>query len=353
MADAMGEKEEINQGSNMNEPTMPPTEDGTPTLNVDADEDQATASDPLANIQTPEDVQEATPTPNATPVQDYVSHLNGINNLEITEFNQQTYKFCKVKDPNGEYTDKFEVFTRPVGSATWDILNGLLTERYSVARLEPFVESLSNSINLIGTPSARIDGFKSMWVGGLQSPINLWDDESAKLVFALITGTPIEAIDNITTKLNVMVVNSYDGKGKLRIDYALKTTAQANGSSQEFHDYFSLVKFSSKVIHGQNLENVSADINTIMTNIQATVDVLKTISIEENDLVEKIAQRMPSDGKNALMSIWETMVPDIKNMYYLAIVSSIVLDKYWSLTGYTNARTVLEKAIQSATEEQS
>ena len=97
----------------------------------------------------------------------------------------------------------------------------------------------------------------------------------------------------------------------------------------------------SKVIHGQNLENVSADINTIMTNIQATAAQLKTVSIEDNALVEKIANRMPSEGKNALMGIWETMVPDIKNMYYLAIVASIVLDKYWSLTGYTNARTVL------------
>lgn len=308
-------------------------------------------TDPLGNIESPVEttvVDTAVATPQTN--EDYVSHLNGINNLEITEFGQQTFKFRKVKDPNDEYTDKFEVFTKQVGSEHWDILNGLLTERYSVARLEPFVSSLSNSINVIGTPTARIEGFKSMWVGGLQSPINLWDDESAKLVFALITGTPIEDIDNITTKLNVMVVNSYDGKGKLRIDYALKTTAQANGSAQEFHDYFSLVKFSSKVIHGQNLENVSADINTIMTNIVATAAQLKTVSIEDNTLVEKIAQRMPSDGKNALMGIWETMVPDIKNMYYLAIIASIVLDKYWSLTGYTNARSVLEKAIQSATD---
>ena len=280
---------------------------------------------------------------------DWVVSLTGINNVTINEFDKQEFKFRRVKDPAENYTDKFEVFMKYAGTDTWNILNGMLTERYTVASLESFTTQLTSGVGLIGNPEIRVGDFKTAWMGELPTNINIWEDESAKMVFSLLTGTPIESLDNISTKLGLMAINSYDGRSKLRIDYNLRTIANVSGTTREFRDYFSLIKFSKKVIHGQNLSAISEDITGIMTSVDANIAALKAVEISgEHPLPKLVADSLSKEGKNMFTGIWEGMVPDIKNLYYLTIVASMVIDSHWNIGGYMTTRIVIERAISSA-----
>ncbi len=280
--------------------------------------------------------------------QDWIIHLTGINNVSITEFNKYDYKFRRVPDPDKKLTDKFEVFTRPDGGE-WKILNGLLTERYSVACLEPFTKNLESILPLTGQPELRLEPFKSAWIGNLDSPVNLWEDDAAKIVFALVTGVDIEDIRSLSTNVAVMALNSYDGKARLKLDYSLRTTGQINNTTQSFRDYFSMVQHSTNVIHGQNLIKVRHDIEGMTQNIVSTSEQLKEIRIDaDNPLVDKLAKSFNSDGRKMFGATWANLVSDYRTLFHMCVVASIVIDKHWTNFGYLKARGVLEKAVKSA-----
>jgi hypothetical protein len=65
------------------------------------------------------------------------------NNILIQDQNYEFY-YQRVKDPNNNKTPFFEVFYRTDGQP-WAIVNGLLTEKYSIAKTEDIITQITKT----------------------------------------------------------------------------------------------------------------------------------------------------------------------------------------------------------------
>lgn len=278
----------------------------------------------------------------------WIIPLADVHEYQIDEFALATIKWIRVKDPEGQYTDKFAVFCKKFGEEEWSILNGLLSGRYQAVSLNSFVNSISSVFDLLHDPEIRFENFKSAWIADLNSPVSVFDHNSAKAVFSIVTGVSIESLDNVDTIISAIITNSYDGKAKLSINYALKTSVIIPGEDNlhSFRDYFTLSNYSERVSHSMKLESIRTNINEMSSNIQSAISQLKSIPVVGNDLIENIAGCYPSDGKKMLLAIWENTVPDLRNLFWIAIISSIVLDSHFALLPYFRVRTIINNTIQ-------
>jgi hypothetical protein len=277
---------------------------------------------------------------------DWITSLSTMDYFELNEFSQQ-YRWYRVPTPdhteeNRNLTNKFKVFCKwPDKSNDWVIMNGLLTERYSVASLKGFTDALCSTLGIENENYiTHLGYFRSLWLKDLDSPVEVFEDDTAKMIFALISGTPIEHLDEVSTRLSLMVVNSYNGKTKLGIDYELKTTANVNSASTTFRDYFTLSRYSTEVIHGNQLINISSDIGNIIENLNNTVDHLKAIELTSRE-IESIGSCFNKESKSTFLDICTNMTPDFRNLFHVSIVASIVLDHRFNIDSYLRMRTVI------------
>lgn len=322
---------------------------GIPSLREHVERESASSPENLleeTSLEEEPDTEQQEQTPAMST--DWVVHLRSVNSYELNEFGRYDYNFVRIKDPNDIYTDKFAVFGKMNGSEDWNILNGLLSDRYGIAKTETFVNELRESIAIVGEPTLKTELFKTAWIADLSSPVELWEEEAAKIAFAIVTGTDIDDINNINSNVSVVLMNSYDGKSRLRLDYALTTRAAIDGSIHKFQDYFSMVSHSTRIVHSRNLVNVNHDIDSMRQNIISTMTRLKETSISDDDqIIEKLVKAFNAEGGRVFENTWIHMVPDYRNLYYLCIVASIILDKYWSSLSYARSRSILERKIKS------
>ena len=299
-------------------------------------------------------VVEEIPQPVLTPEisRNWILSLDEVNCRELTEFGQ-SYRWVRVVKPDNtndvpSVTDKFNVFCKwPTKSEEWVVLNGLLTERYSIASLDQFSKAVCEYLNLGDNTysSLKVDYFKSMWIKDLDSPITIFEDEISKMIFGLVTGTTLSELNSVETQLTMIATNSYDGKSKLGLNYALKTKARIGDNIEYLRDYFTLSNYFTRVTHGSKLENVNADITTIMSNVNNDINHLKEMPVGDN-FINSLCTVLNKDARNLLLNIWGNMVPGYRNLFYTCIIISIVLDLRFNINSYFRIRTIIDDAIQ-------
>ena len=269
--------------------------------------------------------------------------------LRLKEYGQE-YIFKRVMDPNGNSTSKFEVFYREEGDNPWQTLNGLLTDRYVVASLAEFVSNLNNEMNLVHIPHTTREPWNAVWFGKSDVSIEYFDDETSRMVFSLITGADDATISNLSSNISLTVSNSYNGKRSLRVDYNINSTGVVTSSSgsqnMKLVDFFSLGKFSHRVIHNASITQIAADISDIQIHIEDTITTLKGYTTNIDSIVEKISKGFKKDNKNQFLSLCENMVPEYRKLYYVLICASAVLGGNYSIGEHVMIRSLVDKLFE-------
>lgn len=267
--------------------------------------------------------------------------------LKIVEYDQ-TYIFSRIVDPQGNYSNKFNVFFKEgnIDDANWITLNGVLTDRYVAASLEKFIEVVTSGVNLIGEPVIKREPWKSIWFGKTDTNIQYFDDETSGIVFSLITGVDLAVINNLSSNLSIVVSNSYDGKRSLRLDYNINTSGSitVDGQLQEVNivDYFSLGKFSHNVNHTTGLAEVSTDLTSIQNNVTATINTLKNYRTNLNDIIESISSSFKKEARHQFNSLCENLVDDYRSLYYVLILASVALSNNYSVSEHMVIRSKID-----------
>ncbi|MCK5017232.1 MAG: hypothetical protein KAS32_09175 [Candidatus Peribacteraceae bacterium] len=267
--------------------------------------------------------------------------------LNLTDYGH-TYRYQRVVDPVDETTDRFLVFHKEGEDATSsDTLNGLLTTRYVAASLERFIGNLSENADFVGDPVIKSSPFACVWRGKLNGQVQYFTDETAKMVFSLLSGITVDTIDNLSSELSVSVSNSYDGTRGLRLDYVMSiggSIPNAEGSQEiQINDLFSLGRFSHKVIHAGTLSAVETDLTQIHANMETSVVTLQEFSDSFDASIEQIAKVLKKDNAQTFRSLCENLTGAYRNLYYLLIVASYVLTNNYSIKEHMKVRTAVDK----------
>jgi len=271
--------------------------------------------------------------------------------LKLTEYGQE-YLFKRVKDPSGNATNRFEVFYKEEGEDNqWQTLNGLLTDRYVVASLSEFVSHLNNEMNLTHIPYTTREPWKAVWFGKSDVAIEYFDDETSRMIFSLITGANDVTVSNLSSNISLTVSNSYDGKRSLRVDYNVNSTGAVTSSSGSQNvklvDFFSLGKFSHRVIHNSSITQIGADISNIQEHIEDTITTLKGYTTNIDSIVESISKGFKKENKGQFLSLCENMVPEYRKLYYVLICASAVLGGNYSIGEHIAIRSLVDKLFSA------
>ncbi|MCK5020445.1 MAG: hypothetical protein KAS32_25640 [Candidatus Peribacteraceae bacterium] len=267
--------------------------------------------------------------------------------LQLKDFGH-IYRYQRVVDPADDTTDRFLVFHQTEDNeADWTTLNGLLTTRYVAASIEKFVANLAESTTFVGDPVIKSSQFACVWRGKLDGQVQYFTDETAKLVFSLLSGVDVDSIDNLSSELSVSVSNSYDGTRGLRLDYVMNVggNIQTGNETREMRitDLFSLGRFSHKVIHAGTLSAIEADLTQIHANMSNSLTVLQEFSNDFDANIEKIAKVLKKDNEQTFRSLCENLTGAYRNLYYMLIVASYVLTNNYSIKEHMKVRTAVDK----------
>ena len=281
------------------------------------------------------------------------------DNFTFREYNE-TYYYKRVVDPSGNNEDKFLIFhtsndlanmkKEDLSSIEWDVHTFLLSKHYVVVNIKKFSEELTKNINVVGTPKIKTYPFVLSAHYDLAREVNMLNDNDAKFIFELITGIDCkDGIDSVSTKLFVNILNSYNGSISLTTDYCATTSIEKDDGVYEFCDYFSLINGSSRVRHfSSNFNEIKSGLESITSELDMIQKALKLYTTDINDTAEKIAAIFGKTSRKRLISYWENVPVDYKNLYYLLIVSSIVLHEDYRVDTHNKIRAIVEKLSSKA-----
>lgn len=304
------------------------------------------------SAETTAEVQEEVPGPSWT---FDLSDIPDKGNMIIEEFGQQSYMFQRVSDPADETTDKFLVFCKDAniiqegGAQPWVTLPGVLTNRYTAASIEKFVSVIEGQLESVEDQSFLHVPFKNIWSGITEKQIEYFSDEVAKMLFALVSGADIESVDNLTSKIKIIVTNSYDGSKSLRLDYAVSTAGKAkNAETGEvndlvLNDYLNLCNISHTIVHMGHLTEISSDLANIQSQIDSSIAILKEYDLNLDQIFDQIIKCFRKDGRELLGSYFENLIGDYRKLYYLLLVTSITMDRDYNVNEHFKVRSVVDK----------
>jgi hypothetical protein len=277
----------------------------------------------------------------------WVTPLNSVvEEFDLTEYGQ-VYKYQRVKDPDSNDSKKFLVFCKDGVEEDWITLPGLLSNRYHIASLEKFIERLQGQIEI--EPNRIIkEPFKLEWRGKTSYAINAFEDETAKLVFGIVSGLEIESIEriqNMEANLVVLTSNSYDGSRSLRLDYSLRNKGIIDGKEFYTTDYFTLCNYSNSVIHTSSLSTIASDLESIVSNIEPNIVRLKAVTEGLDNLAGIISKFYGKEERGQFDSIYENLAGEYKNLYILFMIASIILEKNYGIMKHQRIRGAFDTFI--------
>lgn len=293
-----------------------------------------------------------TPISEDTSVSLWTSPLSIVGkSFSLKEFDTE-YKFVRIIDPASDETGYFNVFcknprhTNDKNNPIWKALPGVLSDRYVVASLEKFVKAIGSQISLLEEPRVNTDLFHAEWIAKSKTEVNMFDDDTAKLVFSMISGIEVESIDKILSNLTIAASNSYDGTKSLRIDYNIHTSAKIGEEVHTLRDFFTLTKFGHAVEHTGNLSEISTNLTDVKNNIETNSNFLKTYT-NIDGWVKEISKSFGKKVKTKFDDVWSNMVDDYRNLFYLLITTSIVLEQNYKFSDHFRVRSVVDRIFRT------
>jgi len=307
-------------------------------INNNISEDSDTTKEvQLPNIETPQI---------EVPINSWIRSLRDIGNqsLKLEDYGY-TYIFKRVIDPCNNLTNKFEVFCNPENTELWFILNGLLTDKYVVVSLSDLVSYVCSQFNISESRISK-EPWRAIWIGRTNINVNYFDDETSKMIFSLISGLDDAIISNLYSNISLSISNSYNGSRTLRIDYNINSSCNLVSNSDlrnvKLTDFFSLNRFSHKVIHNSNITQINTDLKNINDNIDITMETLKNYRDNIDDIIKTISRGFKKENKNQFISVCQNLVPEYRNLYIILICVSAILSNNYSIGEHINIRFLVD-----------
>jgi hypothetical protein len=304
------------------------------------------------NVIEKENTQIETPIENKNSSVDvsWTSSLSDVtDSFTLKDFDAE-FVYRRIIDPSNEKSNYFNVFCKVKDKKTnkfkWVTHNGSLSKQYVVASMERYARNIVPKLKIIEEPKFYHDKFKSIWSVKTDSEIDLFDDEESKIVFGIISGIAIDKIDEIKSNISVLLSNSYDGSKALRMDYNISTTALIDNNLYSLRDFFSLSRFGYYITHKSKLLNINAEISDIKDQMKGDIEKLKLIDKNIDKIAEGVAKIFYKKSKMKFESYWENLVDSYKNLYYLLLIASIVLNEDYSILEYYKLKSVAELTTQ-------
>jgi len=281
--------------------------------------------------------------------------LNIANSYEFTEFGLQTYKYRVVKNPDNEETRFIDCFCNDVKSKgkkkniTWHTSPTHLTKKYVVVKLEEFVEELKTAVNadLSSDPIINHIPFFITYSQKLNTDsIDVFDDETSKIVFAMISSLSMDTLNQIDSNVDVLVSNGYGGNNTLRLDVVLSANTQVDGTNLDMRDYFTLSKKSYNVRHMSTLSGFKPIIENIQDEIRESTYAFKAYTKDIDKIVKTISEKFKKKSKELYLKLWSNLVDDYKNLYYAFLIASVCLHKNYEIKTYFNIRSYVDSVAK-------
>jgi hypothetical protein len=176
----------------------------------------------------------------------------------------------------------------------------------------------------------------------------VFDDDTEKFIFSLITGTKEPTLDKLSTSLGIVAVNSYNGTKSLCLNFTLNFTAKIGDKEVEFKDLFTLSKESFKVNHIGGLNDVSRKIDDIENRIKENADKMKQYKEKDiDDIAQSVASRFSKGNKGKFMTYWEQLSVDNKNLYNVFLLASVCLFESFTPQEYVAVENRISSVIKS------
>ena len=252
---------------------------------------------------------------------------NTSSNITVTEFDKQQYKFSQVMDPNGEKSNYFTVHCKEAGSEKWKTVNGVLSNNYVVTNVEEFINALKRNVSFEGDAVIKCQPFYLSWNGKTTKSIEYFDDDISKTIFSIVSGASVTELENISSYIQIQISNSYNGTRSVMLNYDIVNVGMFEGSSISYVDHFSLSKYRNKIAHTGGLLEVKETLEDVQEYVDAAKTRMLNYTEDIDTVVEKVANSMPSEKlKKSLYSLWDNIQGDFKNLFYLSVITSIVLN---------------------------
>lgn len=252
--------------------------------------------------------------------------------LEIVEFEQYRYLFRKVSDPTGESSDKFLVFYKDhtKEEPKWETLVHLLSNQYTVALTEAAFENTVANMEY-GVTDIHVNSvpFRMVVSAETSCPINLFEEESMKLAFQIVTGINPEQFNNVSSKVLINIINTYNGTKKINRSYEIKTVAnRGNEGDLTYRDYFLISTLNESFIHNEsNLGGTTVALRTAQQALNNNIHVLSNITEGVNDIVEYVKDKLSKEERNSFIDMWENIPAENKSLLMFIVLISHVLEK--------------------------
>lgn len=335
---------------------------GEATVQVEPDKEleqsaqtTSTENNTISNIKTekPPTVKEVRNTP------PWAIELNEDNvpdsGLIVSEFGKQVYTYMPVFTAGNvrsnyyvsQCEDSLKVDAETKKPVEF-VSPGLLSNRYVVAIMEKFMGHLGNKISISNTVTYHYPFLVMCMSKSDIRDFKVFDDDTEKFIFSLITGTKEPTLDKLGTSLGVVAINSYNGTKSLCLNFSLNFTAKIGDKEIEFKDLFTLSKESFKVNHIGGLNDVSRKIDDIENRIKENADKMKQYKEKDiDDIAQSIASRFSKGNKGKFMTYWEQLSVDSKNLYNVFLLASVCLFESFTPQEYVAVENRISSVIKS------
>ena len=208
------------------------------------------------------------------------------------------------------------------------------------------MKAIIPQISLLEEPRINTDLFHAEWIAKSKTEVKIFDDDSAKLVFSLISGIEVESIDKILSNLTIVASNSYNGTKSLRVDYNIHTSAKIGEEVHTLRDFFTLTRFGHAVEHTGNLSVISTNLINVKNNIEMNSELLKTYT-DIDGWVKEISKSFGKKIKTKFDGVWSNMVDDYRNLFYLLVTTSIILEQNYKFSDHLRVRSVVDRIFRT------
>lgn len=269
--------------------------------------------------------------------------------VSINEFGLQEFLYEPIYNPNNEFNGFYKCHANIIGheidgTKIWHPMRILLSKKYKGANLEKFIQILSSKYNFLGAPIIYNAPFLLEYSREIEiNNDQIIDTVDSKIISMFVGKTNEEEISSIRNKLMMSVINTYDGRGKLCIDYYVISVLKDEKTNKEFRvpNYFILFNLIEKVRHMGSLGIQTTNfINSVNDKINDNINILKNMSVTEETydiIVNMLGKRLVKD----IHELWDRLPDDYKNMYYFLNLASLFLMKNYR----TNKRVDISKFL--------
>lgn len=282
----------------------------------------------------------------------------GDQDLTIEEFGKQKYTYKHIKDPLGNNTGYFSCHCNnnnqkdDKGNLVWHTKNQCLSKNYIVARVEDLISNLKKKVSIKGE-TVYHSPFTVSWFGKTNHKLEMFDNKYERAIFDILMFEDSEKeYSNVSNQINMGVLNSYDGRSSIRMNYSVKMAiSDLDGNNSVFNDYFTLSLRSTKVSHKGNLDEIKSNLDSIEDNLDEDIKILKSYSPKNlEDHVKNIASKL-KEGKKAEFLNQYSKIKEKKaydNLFYVLLLLSKHLGNSYSSAQHLTLIPVVDKIIKDA-----